>query len=341
MKNKNIKNDIILKVLNGQSVDRPPVWMMRQAGRFLPEYRKLRSKFSFFERCKNPNLVSKITIMPINIIETDAAIIFSDILVIPQAMGMNVSMIPDFGPKLDSINKKEDIDKFNVPDVKKKLNYVFEGIKQTIIDLDNKVPLIGFAGSPWTVFCYMIQGSGSKDFSKAKEFCLNYPNYSKKLLELITVTTIDYMKGQIRSGIDIFQLFDSWGGILSKKDYLKFSFPYIKMIIDQCNIPNILFAKGCWHSLKEINKLSTNAIGLDWLIEPKYARKILGYDRVVQGNLDPSYLLSSKSKIKRLTLDMINEFGSKNYIVNLGHGILPNTPVENAKTFIKTVKCYS
>ena len=219
MKNKNIKNDIILKVLNGQSVDRPPVWMMRQAGRFLPEYRKLRSKFSFFERCKNPNLVSKITIMPINIIETDAAIIFSDILVIPQAMGMNVSMIPDFGPKLDSINKKEDIDKFNVPDVKKKLNYVFEGIKQTIIDLDNKVPLIGFAGSPWTVFCYMIQGSGSKDFSKAKEFCLNYPNYSKKLLELITVTTIDYMKGQIRSGIDIFQLFDSWGGILSKKEF--------------------------------------------------------------------------------------------------------------------------
>ena len=223
-----MKNDLFLRALKGEKVDRPPVWMMRQAGRYLPDFMKIKRKYDFFTRCQTPELATEITLMPINQVGPDAAIIFSDILVVLQAMGIKVEMKDNIGPWINSpIRKNDDIKKVRVPEVKAELDYVFKAIKMSKKELNENVPLIGFAGSPWTLLCYAVQGRGSKDFNLAKEFCFSQSEYSKILLKKITETTICYLKEQVNSGVNAIQIFDSWGGLLSPIDYEVFSCKYI------------------------------------------------------------------------------------------------------------------
>ena len=232
-----MKNDLLLRALKGLPVDRPPVWIMRQAGRYLPDYIKLKNKYDFFTRCKTPELVSEITLLPIDQIGTDAAIIFSDILVVLQAMNIEVEMKPNFGPFIPNpIDSKEKVKNLISPNVMDKLGYVFEAIKVTKRDLNNRVPLIGFAGSPWTLFCYLVQGSGSKTFDKPKGFAFSNPKETEIILEKITLTTIEYLKGQINAGADVVQIFDSWGGLLSPSDYSQFSLKYINLIVSAIGV---------------------------------------------------------------------------------------------------------
>ena len=338
-----LKNDLLLRALRGEEIERPPVWMMRQAGRFLPDYRILRDKYTFFERCETPELVSEITIMPIEQVGTDAAILFSDILVVPQALGYDVQMIPGKGPYLPkTVRNLEDAKAIEVPDVHDKLGYVMDAITLTRKDLNGRVPLIGFAGAPFTILCYMVQGQGSKDFSQAKSFCHQHREAAHTLLQTITDTTIAYLNAQIEAGVQAYQVFDSWAGLLSPNDFKEFALPYIKQIIDNVKgAPSIVFAKGAWYAIKDMANLGCNALGVDWALTPQKARKLAGKNITLQGNFDPSWLFAPIPEIERLAKEMVDGFGKDRYIANLGHGILPTVPVENAKAFINAIKNYS
>ncbi|AMC12272.1 uroporphyrinogen decarboxylase [Lutibacter profundi] len=339
-----IKNDLFLRALKGETVERPPVWMMRQAGRYLPEFIAIREKYDFFTRCRTPELASEITVQPIRRFGMDAAILFSDILVIPQAMNIEVQMKEGIGPWLPNpIRSQKDVDNVIVPDVTVELKYVMDAIKVTKQMLDNEVPLIGFAGSPWTILCYCVQGQGSKTFDKAKEFCFTQPIAAHRLLQKITDTTIAYLKEKVKAGVDVVQLFDSWGGMLSPVDYQEFSWKYINQIIEALkdDAPVIAFGKGCWFALEEMSKSNAAALGVDWTITPQMARKLTGNKITLQGNFDPVRLLSPPKVIKQMVKEMIDDFGKDKYIVNLGHGILPHVPLENAKAFIDAVKEYN
>ena len=338
-----IKNDLFLRALKGETVERPPVWMMRQAGRFLPEFRAIREKYDFFTRCRTPELASEITVQPIRRYGMDAAILFSDILVIPQAMNIPFEMKEGLGPWLPNpIRSQKDVDNTFVPNINDSLGYVMDAIKATKELLDNEIPLIGFAGSPWTILCYCVQGQGSKTFDKAKEFCFTQPVAAHSLLQKITDTTIAYLKEKVKAGVDAVQIFDSWGGMLSPVDYQEFSWKYINQIIEALkdDAPVIAFGKGCWFALEEMTKSNASALGVDWTISPQVARKLTGNSVTLQGNFDPVRLLSSPSEIKTLVTKMINDFGKDKYIVNLGHGILPHIPLDHAKAFIDAVKEY-
>ena len=338
-----MKNDLFLRALKGETVERPPVWMMRQAGRYLPEFMEIKKKYDFFTRCQTPELASEITVQPIRRYGMDAAILFSDILVIPQAMNITVEMKPNFGPFLPSpVRTQADVDRVVIPDVHHELDYVMQAIKATKEKLNDEIPLIGFAGSPWTILCYCVQGQGSKNFDKAKEFCFTQPMAAHQLLQKITDTTIAYLKAKVAAGVNAVQVFDSWGGMLSPSDYQEFSFQYIQQIIDALkdHAPVIVFGKGCWFALGDMAKSGASALGVDWTCSAPNARYLSGGQITLQGNFDPSRLLSPPEEIKKMVTQMINAFGKDKYIVNLGHGILPNIPVENAKAFIDAVKEY-
>lgn len=335
-----IKNDLYLKALRGETVERPPVWMMRQAGRYLPEFIALRDQYDFFTRCQTPELAAEITVQPIRRFPLDAAILFSDILVVPQAMGIDFKMKESVGPWLDNpIRTKEQVDAIEVPDVNETLGYVFDAIELTLIKLDNEIPLIGFAGSPWTIFCYCVEGRGSKDFNIAKSFCFLHPEAAHSLLQKITDTTIAYLKRKVEKGVSAVQIFDSWGGMLSPEDYNEFSWKYIKQIVDELAKVTqvVVFGKGCWFALEEMMMSPVSALGVDWTITPEFARTLTNHSVTLQGNFDPSRLHSSPETIRKMVHEMINRFGKDKYIANLGHGILPNIPVENAEAFIRAV----
>ncbi|CAL2081655.1 uroporphyrinogen decarboxylase [Tenacibaculum sp. 190524A02b] len=338
-----IKNDLFLRALKGETVERPPVWMMRQAGRYLPEFMEIRKKYDFFTRCRTPELASEITVQPIRRYGMDAAILFSDILVVPQAMNVEVEMKPNFGPYLPNpIRDRKSLDQVIIPDVDEELGYVMEAIKATKEKLNDEIPLIGFAGSPWTILCYMVQGQGSKNFDKAKEFCFSQPILAHELLTKITETTIAYLKAKVKAGVNAVQVFDSWGGMLSPTDYQEFSWQYINRIIEALkdDVPVIAFGKGCWFALDVMAKSNASALGVDWTCSARNARYLTGGNITLQGNFDPSRLLSPPAEIKKMVNQMINEFGKDKYIVNLGHGILPNIPLANAKAFVDAVKEY-
>lgn len=338
-----IKNDLFLKALKGETVERPPVWMMRQAGRYLPDFMKLKEKYDFFTRCRTPELATEITVMPIHQIGTDAAILFSDILVVPQAMNIEVEMKPGLGPWLPNpVRTPADVEKVIVPDVHEALGYVLDAVKMTKQELNNEVPLIGFAGSPWTILCYTVQGQGSKNFDIAKKFCFTHPAAAHVLLQKITDTTIAYLKAKVAAGVDAVQIFDSWGGMLSPEDYQTFSWQYIQQIIDALKEEThvIAFGKGCWFALHTMARSGASALGVDWTCSARNARYLSGGEITLQGNFDPSRLYSPPSEIKKMVHQMINEFGKDRYIVNLGHGILPDIPVENARAFVDAVKEY-
>ncbi|WBL22452.1 uroporphyrinogen decarboxylase [Zunongwangia sp. HRR-M8] len=338
-----IKNDLFLKALKGESVERPPVWMMRQAGRYLPDFMKLKEKYDFFTRCRTPELATEITVMPIEQVGTDAAILFSDILVVPQAMNIEVEMKPGLGPWLPHpIRSAKDVEQVIVPNIEETLGYVMDAIKLTKQQLNNEVPLIGFAGSPWTIMCYAVQGQGSKNFDKAKKFCFTNPVAAHQLLQKITDTTIAYLKAKVKAGVDAVQVFDSWGGMLSPVDYQEFSWKYIQQIIDALKdeIPVIAFGKGCWFALQDMANSGAAALGVDWTCSAQNARYLSGGKITLQGNFDPSRLYSPPKEIKKMVHQMIDEFGKDRYIANLGHGILPDIPVDNAKAFVDAVKEY-
>jgi uroporphyrinogen decarboxylase len=317
--------------------------MMRQAGRYLPDFMKLKEKYDFFTRCQTPELATEITLMPIDQVGVDAAIIFSDILVVLQAMNIEVEMRDGIGPYIPQpINSKAALDQVTLPDVEEHLGYVFEAVRMTKSALNDRVPLIGFAGAPWTLLCYAVQGQGSKNFDRAKAFCFQEPEMAKELLQRITTTTIAYLREKVKAGADVIQLFDSWGGLLSPDDYQEFSWPYLQQIVDALSgsVPVIVFGKGCWFALQEMTKSGASALGIDWTCSARNARYLSGGQITLQGNFDPSRLLSPIHEIKTQVKQMINAFGKDRYIVNLGHGILPNIPVDHAKAFVDAVKEY-
>ncbi|MCT4139418.1 uroporphyrinogen decarboxylase [Elizabethkingia anophelis] len=338
-----IKNDLYLRALKGETVERPPVWMMRQAGRYLPEFIALRDKYDFFTRCQTPELAAEITVQPIRRFPLDAAILFSDILVVPQAMGIDFKMKENVGPWLDNpIRTKEAVEQIVVPDVDDTLSYVFDAITLTLEHLNNEIPLIGFAGSPWTILCYCVEGKGSKAFDIAKSFCFQQPEAAHQLLQKITDTTIAYLKRKVEKGVSAVQVFDSWGGMLSPADYQEFSWKYINQIVEALSplTEVVVFAKGCWYALEDMAKSKASALGVDWTVTPEIARKLTGGNITLQGNFDPARLHSSPETIRKMIHEMIDRFGKDKYIANLGHGILPNIPVENAEAFIRAVVEY-
>jgi uroporphyrinogen decarboxylase len=336
-------NDLLLKALRGEQVSRPPVWMMRQAGRYLPEYQELRRKYSFFERVETPELAAEITMQPIDRFGPDAAIIFSDILVIPQALGFEVTMNEGEGPRLPNpVRTAEQALAVQVPDTADRLHYVMDALRITRQRLDGRASLIGFAGAPWTILCYMVEGKGSKDFSRVKQFCYTQPEAARHLLDVITKSTIDYLNAQVQAGAQAIQVFDSWAGLLSPEDFSEWAFPYLKTISENVvGAPVILYPKGSWYALERLaTRTNASAIGLDWTVTPEYAREVTRNEITLQGNFDPSKLMMSPKEIKSGVKRMIDRFGTQRYIVNLGHGILPNIPVDNAQAFIEAVKEY-
>jgi uroporphyrinogen decarboxylase len=338
-----IKNDLLLRTLRRETVERPPVWMMRQAGRYLPDYLKLKAKYDFFTRIQTPELACAITLQPVDQVGVDAAIIFSDILVIPQAMGMEVLMEEGKGPSLPRvIETQRDIDALTTDGAEQRLAYVYDALALTKKELNNRVPLIGFAGAPWTILCYMVEGKGSKTWEKAKQFAYTQPLLAHRLLQKITSVTIAYLKAQAQAGADTIQVFDSWAGALSPADFKTFAQPYLVQIADALKdlVPVILFPKGSWYALEDLSKSNASGIGIDWCISPEFARKLAGDDMVLQGNFDPAKLLAPIPEIRKAVREMIAAFGSQRYIANLGHGITPNIPVDHARAFVDAVKEY-
>ncbi|MDH4298575.1 MAG: uroporphyrinogen decarboxylase [Cyclobacteriaceae bacterium] len=336
------QNDLLLKAAKAETTQRTPVWLMRQAGRILPEYRKVRAIAKDFKTLvKTPELAAEVTIQPVDILGVDAAIIFSDILVIPEAMGLNYEMEESKGPVFPKcIMSPADLSGIHVAQAEE-LHYVLDAIKLTKRQLNGRVPLIGFSGAPWTIFSYMVEGGGSKTFSKAKKMLYTQPEFSHRLLTMITESTINYLKGQITAGADIVQIFDSWAGILSPEQYAEFSLKYIARICDAIdNAPTIVFAKGAYFAREEMNKLHCQVIGMDWNMDIQESRKMMP-DKILQGNLDPCALYGSLDDVKRETRKMIDAFGPRRHIANLGHGLYPDIEVDKVKCFINTVKEYS
>jgi uroporphyrinogen decarboxylase len=339
-----IRNDLLLRTLRKEKVERPPVWLMRQAGRYLPDYMKLKEKYSFFERIQNPELATQITLQPVDQLGVDAAIIFSDILVVASAMGLEVQLIENKGPYLpEPIKTEKDLSRISLIDPREKLSYVFDALKMTKNELNDKIPLIGFAGAPWTLLCYMVQGGGSKTFDEARAFCYTRPALAHQILQMITDTTIAYLKEQVKSGADLIQVFDSWGGLLGPAEFELFSLRYLRQIVAALKNETlvILFAKGAWHALGVMAETGAHGLGIDWCIMPEIARTMAGPEPVLQGNFDPAKLLSPIPQIMHDVKIMLDSFANYRHVANLGHGILPNIPVDHARAFVDTVKEYA
>jgi uroporphyrinogen decarboxylase len=337
-----LKNKLLVDAAQGLEVERVPVWTMRQAGRILKEYRQVReSAGSFINLVKNPTLAAEVTIQPVDILGVDAAIIFSDILVIPEAMGLPYEMIEKTGPIFPkTVNTMADVTSLKATNILDELSYVTEAIKLTKAELNGRVPLIGFAGAPFTIFCYMVEGRGSKTFSKAKKMLYAEPELAHALIQKITDATIEYLKAQVVAGADLIQIFDSWAGILSPEQYRAFSLPYIAQICEALKGGLVtVFAKGAFFARAEMEALACNVVGLDWNMDIAESRAMLP-GKTLQGNLDPCVLYASFAEIERQTKNMLSQFGRKGTIANLGHGVYPDTDPEKVKCFIDTVKAW-
>lgn len=336
------ENDLILRAARGEATERPPVWLMRQAGRILAEYRAVRQEAgSFINLVTNPELAAEVTIQPVDILGVDAAIIFSDILVIPEAMGLPYEMVEQKGPNFPkTIREEADLASLKVADPEKDLNYVLEAIRITKKRLNGRVPLIGFAGAPFTIFCYMTEGRGSKTFSVAKKMLYSDPELAMHLLQMITDSTITYLKAQIAAGANLVQVFDSWAGILSPQQYEEFSIPYLRQICDAINeVPITIFAKGAYFARKSIGTLNCSVVGLDWNMDIEESKQLIP-GKTLQGNLDPCVLYAPFEEVRKQTRNMLEAFGSHPFIANLGHGVYPDTDPDKVRCFIDTVKAH-
>lgn len=335
-----LQNDLLLRAARGEATSRPPVWLMRQAGRILAEYRAVRQEAgSFINLVSNPELAAEVTIQPVDILGVDAAIIFSDILVIPEAMGLPYEMVEQKGPNFpETIQTESDLARLRIADPEKDLSYVLNAIKITKSRLQERVPLIGFAGAPFTIFCYMTEGKGSKTFSVAKKILYSDPELAHHLLQMITDSTIRYLKAQVDAGVDLVQLFDSWAGVLSPEHYQAYSLPYLKQICDAITeVPVTVFAKGAFFARKSIGELNCSVVGLDWNMDIAESRQLIP-GKTLQGNLDPCVLYASYDEIRKQTRSMLEAFGNHPFIANLGHGVYPDTDPDKVRCFIETVR---
>lgn len=345
-----MSNDyLFIKACKGQPVERTPIWIMRQAGRYMAEYREIRKKASFLEMCRTPELAAEVTLQPIDKLGVDAAILFSDILVLVEAMGIPLDFHENKGPILDfTIRNQADVDNLIIPDPYEKTPYVMDAIKILRRELEGRVPLIGFAGAPYTVGSYMIEGKTSKQFIEIKTLMFEQPQVMHNLLEKVTTSTIDYLKAQIEAGAQALQIFDSWAGSLAPRDFREFVLPYIQRMIKElkaapggADIPIIYFAQGNPAILPLAKETGCDVVGVDWRIEIKDAIKMLGDDVGIQGNLDPTCLFLPPDKIKERAIEVLDQVGGRpGHIFNLGHGILPPTPVEHAQALVDAVQGY-
>lgn len=324
----------------GKKTDFTPVWLMRQAGRYLPEYMAVRSKCTFIELYKTPELAAEVTLQPVDILGVDAAIMFSDILTPLEPMGMKLDFVP--GPIFENpIRSMADIDALRIPEMEQDVPFVLETLKILRRELTGKVPLIGFGGAPFTLACYMVEGKGSKDFALIKRMMYSAPAVYAALMEKITLMSIDYLNAQIKAGAQAIQIFDTWGGILSPSDYAAYVLPYTTRLVNGLNreeTPVIHFVKGAGTMLDTVKKAGGNVIGLDWHVNLDTARNILGPEMAVQGNLDPTVLYATQPIIEAEVKRVLDENGDRpGHIFNLGHGILPTVPPENAKFMVECV----
>ncbi len=336
---------VFLKAANSEITERPPVWMMRQAGRFMKEYWDIKNKYSFLEMCKTPEIAADVTMLPIDLLDVDAAILFSDILVTAEAMGGQLSFEAGVGPLFaNPVKNESDIDNLLIDGTEERLNYVAEAIKVIQQRLNGTKPLIGFAGAPFTVMSYLIEGGSSKDFKKTKLFIHNHPHLAHKLLQKIADVTVAYLNMQIAAGINALQLFDSWALALSWDDYNEFSHQYNKYIISKLNrkgIPVISFCKGSSVFAPLMAEANPDVISVDWNADLLTIKKSLPANTAVQGNLDPFLLYADKKVIKERIHRLFDRMkGTPGFIFNLGHGIMPDIPFDNVKFAIDTVKEY-
>ena len=341
------KNDRLLRAIKREPVDKTPVWIMRQAGRYLPEYRATREKAGdFLTLCKTPELACEVTMQPLARFELDAAILFSDILTIPDAMGLGLSLVEKVGPRFERpVRDRAGIEKLGAPDPEGELAYVTDAVRLIKKELDDAVPLIGFAGSPWTLATYMVEGGSSKEFSIAKGMLYEDPTSMHMLLDLLTRSITDYLNAQIAAGVNLVMLFDSWGGALSWSGYSEFSLDYMKRIIAGLNanesgekVPVILFTKGGGQWLPRIVEAGSDAIGLDWTTDIGEARKLVGDRVALQGNLDTAVLYSNPEAIRKEVGRVLESFGKgSGHIFNLGHGIHPGINPEHVAVLVDAV----
>lgn len=338
-----ISNDLFLRACRRLPVDRTPVWMMRQAGRYLPEYRAVRARTDFLTMCRTPELATEVTLQPVDRLGVDAAIIFSDILVVPEAMGMRLEMVESQGPRLhDPIRTEEAASSLRVVDPEKSLRYVMDAIAMTKRALGGRVPLIGFSGSPWTLAAYMTEGGGTREFRHAKRMLLDAPEVMTRLLTTLAQSVRLYLEAQIAAGADAVQIFDTWGGVLTPDQYRRYSLEFIASILagmDRRGVPVIVFSKGVHHSLREIADAGPDVVGLDWTMDIGQVRGLIGDRVALQGNLDPVALYASPDRIRAEVAGILRSYGrGAGHIFNLGHGILPDVPVDHAGALVRSVR---
>lgn len=332
------RKELFLRACRCESVPRLPVWMMRQAGRYLPEYREIRAKHSFLEVCKTPDLAVEVSIQPFRRLDVDAIIIFSDILIPAEAMGLPLEL-GDAGPNLpEPVRTSADVEKLHIFDPEVETGFLMEALRRTTKLAGPDVPVLGFAASPWTLACYMVEGRTKEGFATVKSFLYNEPKVFRELLHKIAQATILYLKAQIAAGVSAVQLFDTWCGDLDLHDYKEFVAPALQEVIAGVgtSVPIIYYTKASHHLLPAIVRVGANVLSVDWRIPLGELRKLAGSAVAIQGNLDPAILFASEDKIRDTTLDVVAELSGHGHILNLGHGILQHTPVENAQLFIRT-----
>jgi len=337
-------SDLFLRACRREPVERPPVWMMRQAGRYLPEYRAVRARADFLTMVGTPELAVEVTLQPVDILGVDAAIIFSDILVVPQAMGMTLTVEEGTGPRFhDPVGSPRDLDRLLDVEPAEDLRYVLDALRLARSRLGGRVPLIGFAGAPWTLMSYMVEGSGTRTFSKAKRFLMEQPRSAHALLERLAAIVGRFLAAQAAAGAQAVQLFDSWAAALGPRDFREFALPYLAEAVrlaKRAGVPVIAFAPGAGWALEEIAEVTgADVVGVDWQTDPVEARRRLaGRSIALQGNLDPTWLYADPSVIRERTHEMLHAFGGLGHVANLGHGILPDVAVAHAKAFVDAVK---
>jgi uroporphyrinogen decarboxylase len=339
-------NFLLLRAARKEPVERVPVWIMRQAGRYMKEYREIRAKHDFLTMCRTPEIAVEVSMQPVEHMGMDAGIIFSDILIPVEAMGIIVTFEKDHGPKLHNpVKNLDDVNALDVPEPSEKMPFVAESIKLFRRKLEDKLPVLGFSGSPWTLAAYMIEGGGSKNYNKIKSFMFNEKKAFSLLMEKLTETVVKHLYAQVQAGASLVQIFDTWAGCLSPEDYLNYAFPYEKAVIDQLkkltDTPVTLYINGCGNFLEKMAETGADVLSIDWMTDLAYAKKRVGDKVSLQGNLDPCVLYGEPEFIKKRVLETLNKFGKETgYIFNLGHGILPDIPAENVKLLVEIVKGY-
>src|SRR6266446_10111763 len=332
------RKELFLRACRREVVPRVPVWMMRQAGRYLPEYRESRAKHAFLEVCKTPQLAAEVSIQPFRRLGVDAVIVFSDILILAEAMGLPLEL-GDAGPNLPNpVRSKLDVDRLKIFDPEAETGFLPEAIRRIVKSVGPEVPVLGFAGAPWTLACYMVEGKAKEGFATVKSFLYREPKTFRLLLHRIAQATIPYLQAQIAAGAAAIQLFDTWCGELNLPDYEEFALPPVQEIIAGLagSVPVIYYTKASQHLLPAAARSGADVLSVDWRVELAEIRKTLGPKIALQGNVDPAVLLAPPEKIRDVTLATVNSLGGHGHILNLGHGILQNTPVENAQLFIET-----